>query len=332
MTVATAIFSNFFAFLMAIFMTVFPYKGVELPVVNTAHDDCNMVVEMISDTHIEKNELFRQSFLRTGLRNLSLAQTGIDAVINAGDITNYADEPSLAKYYEIIKKYSPAPFINAAGNHDIGHAGDRDVTDISREQAKANFLRYNNEYMGTNHEDNYYTYEVNGYKFIVLGDICYDGGHFDAMDLGEEQMAFLDSELASATADGSPAFVVCHWPVDGMNGQETIWPGSGIDLEINDIRSIMEKYNNVFYISGHMHAGIKSTAVDERFGLATVEQNNGVTYISLPTYGIVNMFGDPVSGTGIQMEVYDDCVIFRPRNFILNTWYTNSVYSIDLVK
>ena len=32
------------------------------------------------------------------------------------------------------------------------------------------------------------------------------------------------------------------------------------------------------------------------------------------------------------LEVYDDEVVIRPRNFITNSWYTNSAYTIDLVK
>ena len=332
MTVLKAIFTNFPAFIMAIVLTMLPYKGVELPVIDTAKDDSRLVVEMIADTHIEANEIIRQTFMKAGFRNLARAAAKPDAVVVAGDLTNYADESSLAKYYQILDKYCPAKAISCAGNHDIGHAGDRNVTDISREEAKANFIRYNNEYLGIDATDTYYSYEVNGYRFIVLGDICYDGGHWDDMDLGAEQLAFLDSELAAATADGKPAFVVCHWPVDGMNGQETIWPGSGIDLSKNDVKSVMEKYKNVFYISGHMHAGIKSTLVDQNYKLACVETANGVTYISLPTYGLVNSFGDPVFGTGMQLEVYDDEVIIRPRHFITNAWYTNAVYEISLEK
>lgn len=283
-------------------------------------------------THIEAKELIRQSFMKTGFRNLSGASVQVDALVVAGDLTNYADEPSLAKYYEILGKYCPVKAISCAGNHDIGHAGDRDVTGITREEAKANFIRYNNAYLGIDAADNYYSYNVNGYKFIVLGDICYDGGHWDDMDLGEAQLAFLDRELAAAAAENKPAFVVCHWPVDGINGQDTIWLGSGIDLGKNDVKSVMEKYPNVFYISGHMHAGIKSKVIDEKFGLANVETVNGVTYISLPTYGLVNSFGDPIFGTGMQLEVYDDEVIIRPRNFITNAWYTNAVYKIALAE
>ncbi|MBP9988334.1 MAG: metallophosphoesterase, partial [Ruminococcus sp.] len=311
-------------------ITAVPYAGIKAPVIKTLKDDCLLNVEMISDTHLEKKELFRQAFLKWGLKNLSRAKSEVDAIVVAGDITNYADEPSLAKYYDIIKKYSPAPVITAAGNHDIGHAGDRDVTDISREEARDNFIRYRNEYTGRNDDVNYYSTEINGYKFIVLGDEVVDGGHWDAADLTQAQLNFLDRELADGTKDGKPAFVVCHWHFDNINGEQTIWAGSGIDLSVNDIKTIMEKYNNVFYISGHMHAGIKAKAVEKLYGLSNAEQVNGVTYLNLPTYGIVNMFGDPLSGTGAQLEVYEDEVVFRPRNFLTNKWYVNSEYHFEL--
>ncbi len=328
MAVFQSIMSNFGTFLMAIILTVIPYAGFELPVIDNKEDACLMTVELLSDTHVEEKELIRQFMLTSSLTNLKHAKADVSAVVVAGDITNYADEPSLAKYYDILRKYSPVPVITAAGNHDIGHVGDRDVTNITREEAKANFIRYNNEYMGTENTENYYVTEVNGYKFIVLGDDVIDGGHWDAMDISPEQMEFLDRELASA--DGAPVFVVCHWPVDGKNGQEIVYPDSGIELSINDIKSVMEKYKNVFYISGHIHGGIKSTAAADFAGFSNVEQENGVTYVSLPTFGIINSFGYPWSGTGIQMEVYEDKVILRPRNMVTNAWFTNAVYTIDL--
>ncbi len=331
MSVVNAILTHFPAFLMAIIMAFIPSAGIELPVIDVSEENCLMNVELISDTHLEEKELFRKAFLKTGLKNLDRSKTPVDAVVVTGDLTNYADEPSLALFYDIIKEYSPADVVVAAGNHDIGHAGDRDKTDISREEAMANVIEYYNEYSGRDLTANYYSTEINGYKFIVIGDECIDGGHWDAMDMSAEQLAFLDSELAEGTKDGKPAFVCCHWPVDDINGEQVIWPDSGIDLEKNDIKSIMEKYENVFYISGHMHAGIKSVAYGEKYGLKTAEQVNGVTYISLPTYGIINMFGNPLSGTGAQLEVYADHVVFRPRNFITNKWYTNAACTFELV-
>ena len=55
-----------------------------------------------------------------------------------------------------------------------------------------------------------------------------------------------------------------------------------------------------------------------------------MTYINLPTYGIVNWFGVPWSGTGAQLEVYADKVVFRPRSFLTGHWYVNSAYTFAL--
>lgn len=331
MAVVKAIFTNFLAFIMSFILTAFPYAGFKAPVIKTLNEDCLLNVQLMADTHIEEKELARQFFLKQSLKKISRAKSPVDAVLVAGDVTNYADEPSLAKFFDICSEYSTVPVIAAAGNHDIGHAGDRDKTDISREEAMANFIRYRNEYMGRSDTVNYFSTEIKGYTFIVLGDEVIDGGAWDEITMSPEQLDFLDRELARATADGKPAFVCSHWPIQGTNGEDTIWPGSGVPTDVYDIKSILEKYDNVFYVSGHMHAGIKSQAVEKLYGLSNAERVNGVTYINLPTLGIVNSFGVPFSGIGAQLEVYENEVIFRPRNLITNKWFANSEFRFDLV-
>ena len=168
---------------------------------------------------------------------------------------------------------------------------------------------------------------MNGYTFIVL---CDEGERWDALTLSDAQMTFLDESLREAPADGKPVFVCCHWPLEGVHGDEIIWPGSGLERDSFDIQSILEKYDNVFYISGHMHSGIKSHAVEEKYGLSNAVVLNGVTYLNLPTYGIINWFGSPWSGSGAQLEVYDDAVIFRPRNYLTGHWFVNSEYTFEI--
>ena len=66
-------------------------------------------------------------------------------------------------------------------------------------------------------------------------------------------------------------------------------------------------------------------------GAASFETENGVTYVNLPTYGIVNRYGIPWNGMGFQMEVYEDEVIFRARKFNTSRWYGFYEFAIDLV-
>lgn len=326
---ANAIFSNLGAFLMAIIMTLVPTAGFSAPVMQTKNDNCSLNLVLVSDVHLEANGIFRQSFLKAALRRANNAKSKVDGIVCAGDITNYADEPALASYYDIITNYTDLPVVTAAGNHDIGHAGDRDVTDISREEAMANVIRYQNAYAGTQNEHNYYATEINGYKFIVLGDECIDGGHWDAMDMSDEQLAFLDEQLAEGTREGKPCFVVSHWPADGKTSENIVWPDSACDY---DIASIMEKYPNVIYISGHMHSGVKSTYMDKKYGITSAEKVNGVIYLSLPTLGVVNTFGLTGPGRGATLEIYEDSVVFRPINYLTGNWYENAEYTFDLTQ
>lgn len=318
-----------FAFIMAIFMTAIPYLKSCPDSIKTKEENCLLNLTMISDVHIEKKEIFRKLFLKNCLRKVKNADAKIDGILVDGDLTNYADEPSLAEYYNIIKK-STVPVITVAGNHDIGHAGDRDVTDITREQAYENVIKYYNLNYENKIDKNYYSTYLNGYKFIVLGDEVINGGHWDAVTMSDEQLAFLDRELADGTKDGKPVFVCCHWAIKGINGEETIYEDSGIDPEEYNVKGILEKYKNVFYISGHMHAGFKSKEVDEKFGLSNAERINGVTYLNLPTFGIVNWYGYPWSGTGAQLEVYENKVVFRPRNYLTNKWFANCEYEFSI--
>ena len=318
------ILNNFTAFLMSFLLTVLPYAGVALPVLETRADDCLLNVSMISDTHLEKYEPFRRWFLERGLKNLRYAKSSVDALLVCGDLTNYGDTPSMDTFFDICKKYNPADtFLPVYGNHDIGHVEDR-----GHDEVRADLIERTNDVLGTVYDKIYFATEIGGYTFIVL---CDEGERWDYCTISPEQLAFLDASLAEATADGKPVFVCCHWPIADMNGEKTIWPGSAIDPEGQDVKSILEKYKNVFYISGHMHAGLKSRAVEEKYGLSSAETVNGVTYINLPTYGLVNWFGYPWSCTGAQLEVYADRVLFRPRNFVTGHWFVNSEYTFNLV-
>lgn len=282
--------STFLVKIMSLFITVImtstPCLNVESREINNKKEGCLLNVQMISDTHISSTNAMASGLLESALDNVSEAQKSvdIDLLLVNGDITDEGDEESLAKYYEIIKKYPDISVITTAGNHDIGHAASGDGAGPARKKALKNFIRYSNDYYGTKNKSNYYSMDVNGYKFIVLGDEVIDGGHWDGVDLSKKQLRFLKKELAEGTKKGKPVFVCCHWPVDGINGQDLIYPESGIDLSVNNIKSVMEKYDNVFYISGHMHSGVKSFSSGKLTGLESVEKVNGVTYISLPSF------------------------------------------------
>ena len=128
-------------------------------------------------------------------------------------------------------------------------------------------------------EKAYYKTDINGYRFVVL---CDDGEDtWDHPDMAEEQYQFLDDSLAEAADRGLPMFVICHVPVEGVNGQDIIYPDGGLDDNSEAVQTILEKYENVFFISGHVHTGINGPLVENVFGFSCVETINGVKMYKL---------------------------------------------------
>ena len=291
-------------------------------------DEIKLNAAIISDVHIDNRLPLGKALLKKAFTDMNGCKTPVDAAIVAGDLTNFGDVASLVDYLTIFADTSNAAAkITAMGNHDIGHVRDLGFTN---QQARDWFLKYHNRIMGTSFEKNYYSYDVNGYRFMVLCDES--ESRWDTFEIFDEQVAWLDGELAEATKDGLPAFVICHEPVEGVNGQPTIWKNGAMDSESSTkIKAVLEKYKNVFYISGHLHAGINGELTEKTLGFKCVETINGVTYVTLPTYLLVNRFGLPWNGTGFQMEVYGDRVLFRARSFLYSKWYSAYEFSIPTV-
>lgn len=320
----TGIIAKLTGFLMALICTVVPFVNYEAK----NSDEILFNGAIISDIHIDAKLPAGKLMLTLGLEDIKRNSTANNAVIIPGDLTNYGDAESVEVFYEIMEKVNPADnWVIAPGNHDIGHA-----EDFSNEQARQNLIRVNNSYMGEENKNIYYTKVVDGYRFIVLCDESED--NWDSCDISDEQIAFLDKYLKRGTSRGKPVFVVCHWPLEYTNGQSAIYEeGAVLEDEFGEkVRAVLHKYKNVFFISGHMHKGVSGEIFQDIFGFSSVETYGAVTYVNLPSYGIANRYGIPWNGIGMQMEVYENEVIFRPRRYLYSKWYSFIEYTVPLVK
>ena len=295
------------------------------PCLNYSPKESNILlnISVISDTHLDYRLPLGQLLLVKALEDMADSSVPPDAVVVSGDLTNYGDGESVKAFYDIFKKHCDAgQWVVASGNHDIGH-----VEDVTHEQARQRLIQYNNRYIGSDMKHIYYSMKVKGYTFIVMGDQSDDS--WDYPDINADQLSFLDRELAKAALEGKPAFVICHWPLEGVNGQNVIWEDGSMGTENSaHVRAILEKYKNVIYISGHMHAGINGDITKALLGFSCVENRNGVNYINLPTYLLVNRYGIPWGGLGFQMEVYGKKMIIRARNYAASKWYSCYEYTV----
>ena len=326
----TAFFNKVVALLVTIIFALsnIASTGLSLQVKPKNAEALQLSFAAFSDSHLAGDEdSARVKVLYQGLRNLD---GRVDAIVAVGDMTDRGEREQYETLYRCVKKeVTSSKFIAAVGNHDTWTTGS------NGENPTYEFLRAYNGYSGKNLTEAYYTEEVGGYTFIVLATEVDNTSAY----LSEKQISWLDSELEKATEGGKPAFVLCHWPLDGTCGQMEIDPEHGMGAQSAEVQAVLEKYKNVFYFSGHLHAGLRGELSNKIFGHQSVETINGVHYINLPSFMFPNTRslttgngGNILPGCGYIAEVYENEVVLRARNYPLGFYMSVYEKTIELVK
>ena len=266
---------------------------------------------LVADVHM-RDEPYRNRRLYDGLYDLENAKFPIDVLASAGDLTK-----------EIVL---------ALGNHDTWtttlDGGD------NYDYAVELFLHFVGKLTGVPEEKVWFTRVVKGYSFLCLGS---ENSSCDGK-IGAEQIAWLDGELAKATENGKPAFVINHQALQQTHGlpftscagnNKNLPPEEGGLLEGNDaLRAVLRKYQNVLLISGHSHMGLSGKLTKH----ATFQKVDSFYSVNLPCYMFWNHDGLPSCGYGYVLEVYDDRVLLRARNFIRRVWMSAYDFMFPLNK
>lgn len=234
------------------------------------------------------------------------AKSDIDALVLAGDITENCINDEWNWIYDDICDMGVKNYINATGNHDVRvHdykiAVDSFTSFTNRLNRKANSkLRVNKVY---------YSYTVNGYKFIILGS---EAATLEEAEISAKQLKWLNSELKDAYKKNHPAFVILHQPLKDTHGLPDTWGSSiktagSVGPQSDKIKEILNRYENTVLITGHLHTGL---------GIYNYQRIGNFHSVNVPSVAIDNQDGKcNDNGLGYMMEVYDNEVIFRARNF-----------------
>lgn len=292
--------------------------------------DALLTVAMVADTHITR-ALYRRAIFLPGLRDLS-AHVRPDVFLCAGDCTDNGNDANWRAFQGMLDRHLPDPErIIALGNHDTWTSYD---TPHLYTDARDNFLRYAGEMMGMQLEAVWFTREIGGYPFIVMGSEDTSVGAV----IGDAQLDWLAQAMADAAAAhaGKPIFVINHQPLNFSHTAGDNEHGNG--YESNEastrVREILGQYDNVFYISGHQHYNLSADDTGEIEGFRTVEQIGSITSINLPSYeyGTFLTVGTGLLGQGIVMEICADRVILRGRNFFLANWQKDFTVELPLAQ
>lgn len=271
-------------------------------------DKCKFCVAVLSDVHIEGNNLPRYNSFGRILKDAKNNSFGNDAAVFLGDNTMNGQEIESLLFYGAVRRAKISDnVIIACGNHDVGNGnGDYD-------KLRERFLGYNNTMLKADIDQPYYYKIVDGYYFIVLAPEALCVSEFP---ISEEQLSFLDETLSLATAEGKPAFVCAHHPWYYVD-----------DYMYDKMEETLTKYKNVFFLAGHTHFPCCEGW--------TFNQDDGINEVNLPRCTELTGENDREifneTGWGVQLEVYDGEVVGRVRNYYTGEWNNSLEYHFDLV-
>lgn len=250
---------------------------------------------VLSDAHIEGNNPDTYDVFTKILYDVKNTATRNDALIMLGDNTMNGQHIESIFFYGLEKVICPADkSINVMGNHDTGNGTDVYDACLSK------FIGYNNAFFDMDIDKPYYVTDIEGYTVIVLGSEM-DG--VDYCHMSDDQYFWLKEQLDIATEDGKPVFVVNHHPYFLLDCTYSV-------------SELLNSYKNIFYFFGHTHWPLNNY---ETF----IDHGNYVS-VNLPRCtDIISDDGgeiDDNSGIGMQVEVYENEVVLRMRNFYEGGW------------
>jgi len=252
---------------------------------------------VVSDIHVETNNPDSYNAFRELLAGIKAGENAETAVFLGDNVMNGQEMENIF-FYTALKAVKPAEnMLVVLGNHDIGN-GQGNYSDFL-----SSYLGYNHGLTGERYEKPYYYKVIDGCYFIVLAaeDTC-----VNTCVMTEEQLSWLEGVLAEADAADAPIFVFNHHPIYSLEG-----------VAYDSLAKLLSGYDNLIYFYGHTHSPITESSFRTEGGVYTVGLPR-----STETVGY-----EP--GNGVVVEVYEDEVIVRTRNFVTGEWNEALEYSYD---
>lgn len=282
----------------------FTAKKPEVPINIKESEKCRLSAAIISDLHVSQKISGQTENVFHCISDIAQAKSRIDVLTFAGDLTDNGKE---AEYRYLSEKLTEVQTVDhilpVSGNHDI-----RLGSFIRSQRNFHDLCKSVNNSLDVH--GLWYSYKVNGYTFIVLGSVK---RRFEEATLSKDELLWLDKKLRECDEAGLPVFVMLHQPLKKTHNLPYSWdmPGKkagSVGSESDILKFIFGMHDNIFLITGHLHRG---------YNKYTYEEHGGVHCISVPSAGLYNKDSDySKAGLGFIVEVYDDEVVFRARDFI----------------
>ncbi|NLK95308.1 MAG: metallophosphoesterase [Clostridiales bacterium] len=273
---------------------------------SSAKPDADLSFAVLSDIHGNEGNL------QNAIDDLYSVNSYMDALVLNGDTVDQGLDKQYDDIKDVLSKNSdklPDTIIKNIGNHEYY---DYDAENITEADVECRVNKYL-EFAGTN--KTYHDSWIKGYHFISLGSDYTGTEKVNAALISDEQLNWLRDTIKENYEEGKPIFVFLHQPIDMKFFNLNV---KGVDKN-EELKSILSNYPEVILFTSHTHLTPDKSA-DEEKQIVTVNtgsvNSNYVTDINSEK-GFVQ---DSSYSNGIYVEVKDNIVIIKARDFKSNTW------------
>ena len=237
----------------------------------------------------------------------------------AGDITNDSEELEFQKFKTLKDTYSPnTPVYATNGNHEWKNGFTDERWDTYMDNKRTCLITHGND------------------VFIMMGTNV-----SPMLTTGVKQWV----EFQLEKFKDCRVFIFCHYFINGTdNGNYSTWDESN---EFNVSRSpgkwifqLIQKYKNVFYVSGHSHFKFILQELNPKANICNEYNSTEIGYlwhlasITAPVNVVDNVATGKLTAEseGVVVDVYENCILFRGRNFASKKFLPIAQYIIPKVE
>ncbi|MDF2960387.1 MAG: phosphohydrolase [Paenibacillus sp.] len=282
---------------------------------------------VVSDIHVQYWDAQAQGKFSAALEDLYRLNPNLDALVINGDLGDGRPEDYAALNSILQKHPLPKTVCYTIGNHEFYKAyyTTKEVwspsTFPNSESDRASLERF---LSFTQMSSVYYNRWIQGYHFIFLGPEQYrqsDPANNEDAWLSSAQLNWLQKKLQENYVPHRPMFVFLHQPLQGtVSGSEE----RGVVQQV-ELKRLLSAYPEVFFFTGHTHWELRlpDTLVSDVFTMVNSSS------VSSP-YDSSNR---PVQGyrsEGLVIDVYEEHVHIRGRDFATQTWIAEADYTVSL--
>ena len=253
---------------------------------------------VVSDIHVETNNPESYQNLSDILYGIKAGEN-VDTVIYTGDNVMNGQVLEDIFFYSALRSVKPAEnnFV-VAGNHDFGN-GEGDYAKLRRK-----YLFNNTFYLGNRLENDYYYRVVDGCYMICL---VSEKPETDDFTMSKAQFGWLKGVLEEAKAADARIFVFNHYPLRYLDN-------NGTEIYREELGALLTEYGVELFVHGHIH---------DDLGTDNFYESYGVRCVNLPRITEITNYK---AGDGIVVEVYENEILVRGRDFITGEWIEELQY------